>query len=90
MEQGAGERGYGIMKKMINKDEPFGKLTRVKDFLPSPKDLAVPQETVKVTLSLSKMSVAFFKQQARRHHTKYQRMIRQLIDKYTFRYSQAV
>jgi len=40
------------------------------------------EETVKVTIALSKGSVEFFKREAKKHHTQYQRMIRRLIDFY--------
>ena len=75
--------------KEKNKDtnKPIGKLVRIKDFLPSPEELVIPQETTKVTISLSKSSVDFFKKQAKLHHTKYQKMIRELIDMYVVRYS---
>lgn len=66
---------------------PIGDLTRVADFLPPPERLAIPEETIKVTLLLSKGSVRFFKRQATQHHTKYQRMIRALVDQYAERYS---
>ena len=68
-------------------DFPLGKLTRVKDMLPPPDQLVIPQETIKVTLLLSQSSVTFFKRQAAQHRTKYQKMIRQLVDRYTERYS---
>ena len=61
---------------------PIGKLTRVPDFLPPPSELVFPQDSVKVTISLSRMSVDFFKREAGKHHTKYQRMIRAVIDHY--------
>ena len=48
-----------------------------------PKDLVLKDETVKVTISLSKASVEFFKEEARKHKTQYQRMIRRLLDEYT-------
>ena len=67
-------------------DLPVGRLRKVSDFLPPPEALAVPGETVKVTIALSRSSVTFFKQQARKHHTKYQRMIRSLVDTYTAHY----
>jgi predicted DNA binding CopG/RHH family protein len=54
----------------------------VKDFLPSPEELVFRNDTVKVTIALSRDSVEFFKQQAARHHTPYQAMIRSLIDQY--------
>lgn len=62
--------------------EPLGKLEIVADFLPSPKDLAFREEGTKITLALSKRSVDFFKLQAAKHHTQYQRMIRRLLDSY--------
>ncbi|HCC46699.1 MAG TPA: CopG family transcriptional regulator [Elusimicrobia bacterium] len=74
------------MKKTASGDKPVGKLTRVGDFLPPPGALAMPEDTIKVTLSLSRSSVNFFKEQARRNHTKYQRMIRSLVDTYTAHY----
>ncbi len=69
-----------------NKDMPVGRMTRVGDFLPPPEKLVMPEETVKITLSLSKASVLFFKREAGRHHMKYQRMIRNLVDTYTAHY----
>jgi len=63
-------------------NEPIGKIEIVPDFLPSPEELAFREEGVKVTLALSKKSVEFFKNQASRHHTQYQRMIRRLLDSY--------
>lgn len=54
----------------------------LRDFLPTPDELAAREETVKVTLSLSRESVEFFKQEARRHDLPYQRMIRVLLDEY--------
>lgn len=63
-------------------DGRVGKLRVVPDFLPRPADLAFREEGVKVTISLSKRSVDFFKTEARRHNTQYQRMIRRLLDAY--------
>lgn len=66
---------------------PIGKMRRVKDFLPPPEQLVFPKETVKVTISLSKASVGFFKRQAKEQHVKYQQMIRELLDMYATQYS---
>lgn len=63
-------------------DEPLGEIRIVRDFLPSPAELAFSEESVKVTISLSKKSVDFFKAEATKYHTQYQRMIRQLLDSY--------
>lgn len=78
-----GEKEKGYMKRKIKyTDEPLGKVKVVKDFLPSPEELAFKEETVKVTISLSKASIEFFKKEAKRHHTQYQKMIRRLLDEY--------
>jgi hypothetical protein len=71
-------------------DEPLGEVKIISDFLPSPDELAFREESVKVTISLSKRSVEFFKSQATRHHTQYQRMIRQLLDAYVDAQSRSV
>ena len=71
-------------------DEPIGKIKVVDDFLPNPKDLVLKEETVKVTISLTKSSIKFFKDEAEKHHTHYQTMIRALIDQYTLHYLKIV
>ncbi|MFA5093265.1 MAG: CopG family transcriptional regulator [Candidatus Omnitrophota bacterium] len=76
------------MKKMIRDvNMPVGRLKRVKDFLPSPAELVTIDKTIKVTIALNKKSVDFFKHQAGQYHTKYQKMIRELLDKYVMQYS---
>jgi hypothetical protein len=69
--------------------EPLGKLQVVPDFLPRPEDLVFRDEGVKVTIALSRRSVDFFKTEARRHNTQYQRMIRRLLDAYAEHHSRS-
>ena len=76
-----------MSRRTSDTDFPIGRLTKVKDVLPPPDKLVVPEETVKVTLLLSKSSIRFFKQQAAQHRTKYQRMLRELVDRYTEQFS---
>lgn len=71
-----------MKKKIKYTDEPMGDPRVMEDFLPSPEELAFKEESVKVTIGLSKRSVQFFKSQARKHHTQYQKMIRRLVDQY--------
>ncbi|MFZ0612876.1 MAG: CopG family transcriptional regulator [Desulfobacterales bacterium] len=79
-----GGKGKRYMKGKIKyTDEPMGKVKVISDFLPSPEQLALKDETVKVTIVLSKSSVDFFKNQAKKHNTQYQKMIRRLLDEYT-------
>jgi hypothetical protein len=68
-------------------NEPLGRLRIVRDFLPLPEDLVFRDEGVKVTIALSKRSVEFFKGEARKHNTQYQRMIRRLLDAYAEHHS---
>ena len=75
-------------KKIKYTNEPMDNVKVVADFLPSPKELVFKEETVKVTISLSKNSVEFFKQFARSNHTPYQKMIRRLLDEYVIRQKQ--
>ena len=70
-------------------NEPLGKVKVVADFLPSPAELAFNDEAVKVTLALSKKSIDFFKAEATKNHTQYQRMIRRLVDAYVESHSPA-
>ena len=72
-----------MKNKIKYADEPMGELRVIKDFLPPPDQLVLKEENVKVTISLKKSSIDFFKKQAKKHHTSYQRMIRQVIDWYT-------
>ena len=84
-----GEKGKESMKKKIKyTDEPMDNVKVIADFLPSPEELAFKEETVKVTISLSKTSVEFFKEVASNHHTPYQKMIRRLLDEYVIRQKQ--
>lgn len=75
------------MKKTIKyTDEPLGDVKVIPDFLPSPSELAFREETVKVTIALSKASINYFKQAAKTYHVPYQKMIRRLLDDYSLRH----
>ena len=83
-----GGKGEKYMKKKIKySDEKLGKLEIVDDFLPTPDDLVLKENTIKVTLNLSKSSIEFFKDLAKKHGSQYQKIIRNLLDNYTSHYS---
>ena len=69
-------------------NEPLGRPKVVADFLPRPEDLAFQDAGVTVTIALSKRSVDFFKIEAQKNNTQYQRMIRRLLDAYAEHHSQ--
>lgn len=75
-----------MKKKIIYTDEPLGELKRVEDFLPSPAALAGCEDNVRVTITLSKGSIAFFKKNAKKYKTPYQTMIRRVLDSYVARF----
>ena len=79
-----------MSRKIRYTDEPLGNLKIVPDFLPRPEDLVFRDEGVKVTIALTKRSVEFFKNEARKHDTQYQRMIRRLLDAYAEHHSRAL
>lgn len=69
-------------------DERLGGIEVVEDFLPPPEQLVLKETGVKVTISLSKRSVEFFKAHAARSRVPYQKMIRNLLDNYVDKYTE--
>lgn len=67
--------------------EPIGPVKIITDFLPSPDQLAFKEDSQKVTIGLSRRSIAFFKEEAAHYGTPYQTMIRRLLDSYTEAYT---
>jgi predicted DNA binding CopG/RHH family protein len=77
-----GKASKSMSAKIKYTNEHLGNTKVVTDFLPRPEDLVFQDEGVKITIALSKRSVEFFKTEAQRHNTQYQRMIRRLLDAY--------
>ncbi|HNV85342.1 MAG TPA: CopG family transcriptional regulator [Candidatus Omnitrophota bacterium] len=71
---------------MTGKDMRKEKRESKESFLPPPGELVTAEEAVKVTIALKKSSIEFFKKEAEKYHTKYQKMIRELLDKYASQY----
>ncbi|MGZ9050848.1 MAG: BrnT family toxin [Rhodoplanes sp.] len=67
----------------------IGPVRVIPDFLPAPDALVPREDNVKVTLALSRRSVEFFKQAAKKRGVPYQRMIRALVDTYAERQATA-
>ena len=79
------DKAKKFMKKKTEKIKYSNEIINakvIKDFLPRPEDLFLKEDNVKVTLTLSKKSVDFFKHEAKKLDTPYQLMIRSLLDKY--------
>lgn len=75
---GKNKRNYG--------DRPIGKLTIIKDDLPSPKVLARAFETQRITMDIENDTVEFFKKQAHATGAKYQRLMREVLKSYANRH----
>ncbi len=58
----------------------------IEDFLPAPELLIKKEDNVKITISLSKSSVDFFKEKAKKAGVPYQTMIKTVIDRYSAHY----
>lgn len=77
-----------MKRKIVYTDEPIGRIRIIKNFLPPPDQLILKEDGIKVTISLSKRSVDFFKAHARKSKIPYQRMIRRVLDEYAGHYSE--
>lgn len=76
-----------MKKKISYSDGPIEDVRVIADFLPPPSQLVYREETVKVTIALSKNSVDFFKREAEKRDVSYQKMIRRLLDEYARHYA---
>lgn len=76
-----------MKKRTRYTNEKIGPVRVIKDFLPKPDELVKKDETVKVTLNLSRASVEFFKSIAADHGGQYQKVIRTLLDTYAAHHS---
>jgi hypothetical protein len=77
------------MKKRMGKyggaeyaDAPLGDLLIIEDDLPPPDQLDFTEEKTRVTINLNEACVQFFKREAKRHRTPYQKIIRSVLDGY--------
>ena len=91
--QDIGEKGGKNMKKKINyknapKDISDAIISSkiIEDILPPPEKLVKKEENVKITILLSKDSVKFFKERAKKIGIPYQTMIKSVLDRYTTHY----
>jgi predicted DNA binding CopG/RHH family protein len=82
-----GEKGERFMnKRIIYTNEPIeGK--RIKDFIPAPENLVFKAENVRVTITLTKRSINYFKRWAQGHNTHYQAMVREVLDTYAMHHT---
>jgi predicted DNA binding CopG/RHH family protein len=80
------KEGRFMKPKIKCSDEPMSDLRVVRDFLPPPDQLVLKEDNRKVTISLKSSSIDFFKKQAKKHKTSYQKMIREVVDWYASHY----
>jgi hypothetical protein len=74
------------MKKQVQyTDEPI-QMRLIKDFLPSPDQLAIKGRRVKVSVEMAQSSLDFFRQQAGKNKMPAKNMIGALLDTYATQY----
>jgi predicted DNA binding CopG/RHH family protein len=71
-----------LKKRIRYTNEAAGSARIVKDFLPPPSQLIPREDSVRVTISLSKSSVDYFKTVAKENRTQYQKLIQKVLDLY--------
>ena len=73
-------------KTKYDPDRPYGKLTVIKDDLPSPEELAESFKTKKITIDVEEITLDFFRKRAERTRSKYQRLMREVLKEYAKKY----
>jgi predicted DNA binding CopG/RHH family protein len=88
-----GGKGEKSMKKKTTYESAPADITEsiitsetIEDFLPAPEFLVKKEENIKITISLSKSSIDFFKEKAEKAGVPYQTMIKSVIDRYSSHY----
>ncbi len=76
-------------KRTYDSDFPSENAIEIPDFLPPPHELAKAKTTIIVTIGLDSKTIAFFKKKAAKHGTKYQKMIREVLERYVSHYKDA-
>jgi predicted DNA binding CopG/RHH family protein len=76
-------------KHTHDKGEIAGSLKRIADFLPAPAELAGAVPKARITLDVDQIALDFFKREAKKQKTSYQRMIRNLLTHYARATSEA-
>ena len=73
-------------KTKYDPDRPYGKITFIKDDLPSPEELAESFKTKKITIDVEEVTLDFFRKRAERTRSKYQRLMREVLKEYAKKY----
>ena len=82
------------MKKKVKYSNKFGKeqkidgknLKIIKDFLPSPDELFLKEEKVKITIEVDVETYQFFQKLALSFNKKYQPLMREILKQYARKY----
>lgn len=75
------KKGKAKRLPVVYTDEPM-EFTIIENFLPPPDQLVFTEEKTRVTINLNQSSVDFFKDEAKRFRTPYQKIIRSVLDRY--------
>jgi hypothetical protein len=70
-------------------DGPVGDFVIIEDFLPPPDQLVFKEPNTRVTINLRARDVEYFKREAKKHGTQYQKLIRSVLDLYVINATKA-
>ena len=74
-----------MTKKIEYTDGPIGDVEVVEDFLPAPDQLVFKDDTVDVTIPMSKSIFDYFKKEAENKHVPSELLIQKVLDLYAIR-----
>ena len=66
---------------------PLGRIDRAVKNMPNPIGLLPQEKKILISVYLNESTVRFFKKEANRHHSKYQRMMRAVLERYKEAYT---
>jgi hypothetical protein len=63
-------------------DGPGGDFIIIEDYLPPPDQLVFKESNTRVTINLKARDIEYFKREAKKYGTQYQKLIRNVLDMY--------
>ncbi len=78
-----------MKKRTVDPDFPSENAVEIPNFLPPPEELAKAKTKVIITIGLDAETISFFKKQAAKRGKKYQKMIREVLERYAQYYQKA-
>lgn len=72
-----------MKRRTVSADEPQGRLRAVRDELPLPQDLVPHEDSIPVTVSLSREAAEFYRVEAAKSGLSLHRFLRRMLESWT-------